>query len=63
MPALTVAAVRKYAPQARRREIGDTLAPGLYLVVQPKPTGAKSWAMRFRRPGASRPSSRWGALT
>jgi integrase len=48
MPALTVAAVRKLAPQAQRREVRDTLAPGLYLVVQP--TGAKSWAMRFRRP-------------
>jgi integrase len=51
MPALTVAAVRKYAPQARRREIRDSLAPSLYLVVQPKPGGTKSWAMRFRRPG------------
>jgi integrase len=51
MPALTVAAVRKYAPQGRRREIRDTLAPGLYLLIQPKPKGTKSWAMRFRRPG------------
>jgi integrase len=50
MPALTAAAVRKYAPQTKRREIRDTLAPGLHLVVQPKPGGAKSWAMRFRRP-------------
>src|SRR5262249_13763352 len=50
MPALTVAAVRKYAPQARRREIRDTLAPGLYLVVQAHPSGHKSWAMRCRRP-------------
>jgi integrase len=51
MPALTVAAVRKYAPQGRRREIRDTLAPSLYLLIQPKPKGTKSWAMRFRRPG------------
>jgi hypothetical protein len=50
MPALTVAAVRKYAAAAKRREIRDTLAPGLYLVVQPKPSGRKAWAMRFRRP-------------
>jgi integrase len=50
MPKLTVAAVHKYAPQARRREIRDALAPGLYLIVQPKPRGTKSWAMRFRRP-------------
>jgi integrase len=42
--------VRKYAAQTRRREIRDALAPGLYLVVQPKPNGTKSWAMRFRRP-------------
>ena len=50
MPALTVAAVRKTAAQTHRQEIRDTLAPGLYLVVQPKPSGAKSWALRFRRP-------------
>ena len=50
MPVLTVAAVRKYAPQPRRREIRDSQAPGLYLVIQPKPSGHKSWAMRFRRP-------------
>jgi integrase len=50
MPALTVAAVRKYAAQVQRREIRDSLAPGLFLVVQPRPTGHKSWAMRFRRP-------------
>jgi integrase len=48
MPVLTVAAVRKYAPQPSRREIRDSQAPGLYLVIQPKPTGHKSWAMRFR---------------
>ena len=44
---LTTAGVLKYAPKGRRREIGDT-TPGLILVVQP--SGAKSWAMRFRRP-------------
>ena len=33
MPVLTVAAVRKYAPQPRRREIRDNQAPGLYLVI------------------------------
>jgi integrase len=50
MPALTVAAVRKYAAGTVRREIRDSLAPGLHLVIQPKPSGHKSWAMRFRRP-------------
>ena len=50
MPKLTVAAVRKYAAQSKRREIPDAMAPGLHLVIQPKPSGAKSWALRFRRP-------------
>jgi integrase len=45
---LTDAAVRKYAPHRKRREIPDARAAGLHLVVQP--TGAKSWALRFRRP-------------
>jgi integrase len=46
---LTVAAVRKYTPHdKRRREIPD--AHGLRLVIQPKPSGSKSWALRFRRP-------------
>jgi hypothetical protein len=50
MPKLTFAAVRKYAAQSKRREIPDAMAPGLRLVIQPKPSGAKSWALRFRRP-------------
>jgi integrase len=45
---LTAAAVAKFRPTAQRREIRDGGASGLYLVVQP--SGAKSWAMRFRRP-------------
>jgi integrase len=48
MPTLTDAAVRKYRPTDKRREIRDALGAGLYLVVQP--SGAKSWAVRFRRP-------------
>jgi integrase len=50
MPVLTVASVKKYAAKAERREIPDTRAPGLYLVIQPKASRAKSWALRFRRP-------------
>jgi integrase len=51
MPKLTTAAVAKYTADAkRRREIRDTLAKGLYLIIQPKPRGSKSWALRFRRP-------------
>jgi integrase len=48
MPKLTVASVQKYTAQPKRREIPDATARGLYLVIQP--SGAKSWALRFRRP-------------
>jgi integrase len=51
MPALTVAAILRYQPHAtKRREIPDSKATGLYLVIQPKPSGRKSWAIRLRRP-------------
>jgi integrase len=50
MPVLTVAALRKYVAGSDRREIRDTLAPSLYLIIQPKPKATRSWAMRFRRP-------------
>ena len=50
MPILTAASVKKYAPSAKRREIPDARASGLYLLIQAKPSGAKSWALRFRRP-------------
>jgi integrase len=46
---LTTAAVLKYTPHETRREIADTTA-GLHLIIQPKPSGTKSWALRFRRP-------------
>ena len=49
--ALTDAAVRKYRPSKKRREIRDSLSQGLYLVIQP--SGSLSWAMRFRRPDGS----------
>jgi integrase len=44
--ALTVAGVEKTKPGAKRIEIPDDIVRGLYLIVQP--TGAKSWAARFR---------------
>jgi integrase len=47
---LTAASVERYKSMKTRREIRDLRAPGLYLIIQPKPSGAKSWAMRFRRP-------------
>ena len=50
--ALTVLAIDKARPGAARREIPDGLLPGLYLIVQP--TGAKSWAVRYRHRGRPR---------
>ena len=49
---LTVRAVEAMRPAAERREIADGFLPGLYLVVQP--TGAKSWAVRYRHHGQPR---------
>jgi integrase len=48
MGRLTVAAIQKYRPTATRREIPD--GGGLYLTIQPRPSGAKGWALRYRRP-------------
>jgi len=45
---LMATALGNIKPAAERREIGDGGCPGLYLVIQP--TGARSWALRFRRP-------------
>lgn len=45
---LTVAALEKIGKSSERREIADAGSDGLRLIVQP--SGAKSWAMRFRRP-------------
>ena len=50
---LTSASVEKHRPDpARRREIPDGRMPGLYLIVQP--SGAKSWALRYRHNGTAR---------
>ena len=45
---LTAAAVARFKPAAQRVEIPDVGCRGLYLVIQP--SGAKSWALRYRRP-------------
>src|SRR5262245_40405440 len=45
---LTAAAVAKMRPAKDRLEIPDAGCPGLYLVIQP--SGAKGWALRYRRP-------------
>lgn len=50
--ALTPRGIEAEKPAAARREIPDGLLPGLYLVVQP--SGAKSFAVRYRHAGAPR---------
>ncbi len=52
MPALTIKSIEGTKPGEARREIPDGLVTGLYLVVQP--TGAKSWAVRYRHAGKPR---------
>lgn len=49
--ALTVKSVESLKPGAARREIADGGCRGLYLIAQP--TGARSWAIRFRLDGKS----------
>ncbi len=49
MPKLTTKAVDALKPAQSRREIADDLARGLYLIVQP--SGARSWAVRYRIDG------------
>src|SRR5207248_644517 len=39
-------------PALRRREIADAHLPGFYFIVQP--SGAKSWAVRYRHNGRTR---------
>ena len=47
---LTDAAVKRFKPTGKRkRVIRDGGSRSLYLILQP--SGAKSWGMRFRRPG------------
>ena len=48
---LTAPAVQRLRPTKVRREIRDGGCAGLYLIIQP--SGAKSWALRFRRPGGT----------
>jgi integrase len=49
---LTVKNVETIRPGANRREIPDGHMPGLYLILQP--SGARSWAVRYRFQGATR---------
>ena len=52
MAKLTDKAVQNAAPGPKRKEIPDAAMPGLYMLLQP--TGAKSWAYRFRFGGKTR---------
>lgn len=50
---LTVAAIEKFTPRKNgRREIKDH-ARGLLLIIQPRPSGARSWAFRARGPSGA----------
>jgi integrase len=49
---LTTRTVESARGGKKRREIPDAHLPGLYLIVQP--SGAKSWAVRYRRHGRTR---------
>ena len=50
--ALTAKLIENIRPGTARREVPDARTPGLYLVVQP--SGAKSWAVRYRHDGKPR---------
>jgi integrase len=52
MAKLTAKTVETIKPTAIRQEIPDALLPGLYLIVQP--SGARSWAVRYRHHGKPR---------
>ena len=52
MARLTIRSVEAMKPRSVRQEIPDSFLPGLYLVVQP--SGAKGWAVRYRRQGVPR---------
>jgi integrase len=49
---LTQRRLETIRPSDKRQEIPDGLVPGLYFICQPKPSGAKSWAARFRVHGS-----------
>jgi integrase len=49
---LTARTIETLKPGASRKELPDRHLPGLYLVLQP--SGAKSWAVRYRAQGRTR---------
>ncbi|MGO8924901.1 MAG: tyrosine-type recombinase/integrase [Xanthobacteraceae bacterium] len=60
---LTALAVQNFKATDKRQEVSD--GRGLALVIQPKPSGAKSWCFRYRRKVDGRPRKLTfdGALT
>jgi integrase len=58
---LTAKAIENAKPGPTRREIPDAGCRGLYLVVQP--SGARSWAVRYRHEGQSRKLTLPGLLS
>src|SRR5687768_11735669 len=58
---LTTVAVANAKPRARRIEIPDGGAKGLYLIVQP--SGARSWALRYRLGGQPKKLTLGSVLT
>jgi integrase len=52
MARLTDRTVETARPSKTRRELPDDVLPGFYLVVQP--SGARSWAVRYRAAGRTR---------
>jgi integrase len=61
--ALTATGIEAAKPGASRREISDGGQDGLFLIVQP--SGAKSWALRYRADGkpVKLTLGRWPAMT
>ncbi|WP_083528729.1 site-specific integrase [Hyphomicrobium sp. CS1BSMeth3] len=51
---LTVLSIDKLDAGDTRREVADAGMPGLRLVIQPKPSGTKSWCVRYRYGGRPR---------
>ena len=54
MAKFTAMAVENAKPGPKRKEVPDAAMPGLYLIIQPEPTGTKSWAYRYRFGGKTR---------
>ncbi len=60
-PGLTQAKIDRLKPGPARQEIAD--GRGLYLLLQPAPSTARSWAFRYRCNGAMRKLTFSGALS